>query len=111
LPFATNRQPNLRRSAPPRWRCSRRCHGEPTAAEQPRASDHDAEAAWRSENDAVDLHEGSVVHDWYRLESLLGVGAMGQGWKALDLQRARAHDPQPYVALKLIGHEFGLLVQ
>jgi serine/threonine protein kinase len=49
---------------------------------------------------------GSVVHEWYRLESLLGVGAMGQVWKALDLQRQRAGDPHPHVALKLVSHEF-----
>lgn len=49
---------------------------------------------------------GVIVHDWYRLESLLGVGAMGQVWKAVDLQRERAGDPQSRVALKLVGREF-----
>jgi serine/threonine protein kinase len=53
-----------------------------------------------------ELRVGTIVHDWYRLESLIGRGAMGQVWKALDLQRQRAGDPQPYVALKLIGYDF-----
>jgi serine/threonine protein kinase len=49
---------------------------------------------------------GSVIHDWYRLDQLLGVGAMGTVWKACDLQRERTGDPNPYVALKLVGEEF-----
>lgn len=49
---------------------------------------------------------GSVVHDWYRLDHLLGMGAMGTVWKACDLQRARTNDPNPFVALKLVGEDF-----
>jgi serine/threonine protein kinase len=49
---------------------------------------------------------GDVVHGWYRLESLLGSGAMGQVWRAVDLQMERAKAPDPHVALKLVSEEF-----
>jgi serine/threonine protein kinase len=53
-----------------------------------------------------ELGPGSIVHDWYRLESLLGFGSMGQVWKATDLQLERTGTPDPYVALKLVSREF-----
>ncbi|HET7203754.1 MAG TPA: serine/threonine-protein kinase [Steroidobacteraceae bacterium] len=53
-----------------------------------------------------ELREGSIVHDWYRLETLLGFGSMGQVWKATDLQLERTGTPNPYVALKLLSREF-----
>jgi serine/threonine protein kinase len=54
----------------------------------------------------IQPQQGDVVHEWYRLESPLGAGAMGQVWMATDLQRLRAGDPQPRVALKLVGADF-----
>jgi serine/threonine protein kinase len=56
--------------------------------------------------EAIALRKGSVVHDWYVLEEMLGIGAMGQVWKAKDLQLDRARVPDPYVALKLVNAEF-----
>src|SRR5690606_38448622 len=41
-----------------------------------------------------------------RLDSLIGHGGMGQVWKALDLVRESARDPNPWVAIKLLNPDF-----
>jgi serine/threonine protein kinase len=73
----------------------------PTALRVPRNEGVECERVEQGE-----LGPGSIVHDWYRLESLLGFGSMGQVWKATDLQLERTGTPDPYVALKLVSSEF-----
>ncbi len=42
----------------------------------------------------------------YLLKKLLGVGGMGLVYKALDLRRQEVHDPNPFIAVKILSQEF-----
>src|SRR6185437_15437113 len=54
-------------------------------------------AGWVS----VAPEQGVLLRRRYRLESLLGQGAMGQVWCARDLLSEEAGERQPLIALKL----------
>jgi hypothetical protein len=47
--------------------------------------------------------EGATVQRRFVLTSMIGAGAMGQVWRARDLIREQARNPNPYVALKLLN--------
>lgn len=55
---------------------------------------------------AVGIRPGSVIRRRYVLENIIGAGGMGQVWKAKDLVRVHARDPNPFVALKLLNADF-----
>ncbi len=58
----------------------------------------------------VDKHKafgaGSILRQRFRLLSTLGEGGMSTVWKALDLLKEEARDPNPYVAVKLLSDDF-----
>lgn len=49
---------------------------------------------------------GGVIKNRFILDKLLGEGGMGTVYRALDLRKHEAGDPQPYVAIKILGHSF-----
>ena len=53
-----------------------------------------------------DLSVGSVIKDRFVLDELLGSGGMGMVFRAIDRRKEEANDPNPYVAIKLLGADF-----
>jgi serine/threonine protein kinase len=52
------------------------------------------------------LDPGACIRQRYVLERSIGSGGMGQVWKAKDLVRERARDPNLFVAIKLLNSDF-----
>lgn len=77
-----------------------------SAEPPPAASGFTTRQAHRPGTPRPELQPGLVIREKYRLESLIGQGGMGQVWKALDLVREEAQDPNPWVALKLLNPDF-----
>jgi hypothetical protein len=57
------------------------------------------------ESAAATAGPANLIRGRYRLEVLLGAGAMGQVWKARDLLLEEARDPRPHVAIKLLSRD------
>lgn len=49
---------------------------------------------------------GDKIKQRFILDKLLGEGGMGAVYRALDLRKQEAGDPQPYVAIKILGNSF-----
>lgn len=60
-----------------------------------------------SDDKTVIRKPNRTLRDRYVLEELLGVGGMGEVYKALDKYRQEAGDKEPHVAIKLISKAFG----
>ena len=52
------------------------------------------------------IEVGSIIKNRYYLESELGRGGMGVVFKARDRRKEEANDPDPYVAIKVLGEDF-----
>ena len=53
-----------------------------------------------------DIKIGTVIDQRFVLEKLLGRGGMNVVYRARDLVKEQARDPNPYVAIKILGAEF-----
>lgn len=61
--------------------------------------------AWtRDDRPAVGI--GALVRERYELESVLGAGATGVVFRALDHLHLEMQDRDPYVAIKILSEEF-----
>jgi serine/threonine protein kinase len=49
---------------------------------------------------------GDKIKQRFVLDKLLGEGGMGAVYRALDIRKHEAGDPQPYVAIKILGDSF-----
>lgn len=58
----------------------------------------------RSRQPGIEL--GAVIDQRFVLETLLGRGGMNVVYRARDLVKEQARDPNPYVAIKILGAEF-----
>lgn len=63
-------------------------------------------AAARVLEAAREPEQGDLLRGRYRLEEMIGQGGMGQVWRCRDLLLEQAHDPRPYIALKLLNRDF-----
>jgi hypothetical protein len=55
---------------------------------------------------AAPLLPGETLRRRYLLEEVIGRGSMGQVWRARDLLAEEARDRNPYVAVKVLNHDF-----
>lgn len=83
-----------------------RLPGEATGAGDETQARGPVVAGAQVHNPRVPLEPGMVIRRRYVLDCMIGSGGMGQVWKAKDLVSARARDPNPFVALKLLNADF-----
>ena len=53
----------------------------------------------------IDFRPGRLVKNRFELCDELGLGGMGVVYRAKDLRKVEASDPDPYVAIKFLGKE------
>lgn len=54
----------------------------------------------------ADIGPGDIVNKRFVIERVLGEGGMGTVFKAVDRRQLEAKSPNPFVALKLLSHDF-----
>jgi len=71
-----------------------------------RAPVRTSDTAGRFPDAAGPLRPGETLRRRYLLEQEIGRGSMGQVWRARDLLAEEARDRHPYVAVKVLNHDF-----
>ena len=96
--------------SPTRLRPSAQLHrpDAPTQQSTAAASSSDREAETLNESGFIEqlLEPGALIHDRFVLEERIGVGGMGEVFRARDLRYEENEDRDPYVAIKFLGREF-----
>ena len=76
------------------------------ASGPPVLEDRVAPATATGQANGADMQPGTLLGDRYVIVSRAHTGGMGDVYKALDRTRKEADDPDPWVAVKVIGQEF-----
>ncbi len=97
--------------APPQPADSLSDTGVSTAPQEPASGppvleDRVAPATATGQANVTDMQPGTLLSDRYVIVSRAHTGGMGDVYKALDRTRKEAGDPDPWVAIKVIGQEF-----
>lgn len=58
------------------------------------------------EEGPTDVGPGDIINKRFVIERVLGEGGMGTVFKAVDRRQLEAKSPNPFVALKLLSHDF-----
>ena len=76
------------------------------ASGPPVLEDRVVPATATAQANGADMQPGTLLGDRYVIVSRAHTGGMGDVYKALDRTRKEAGDPDPWVAVKVIGQEF-----
>ena len=91
-------------TSPPRGGSDAKAAAPKSAAKSAAASSAPKPARPKPPDEA--RSDAITLRDRYRLEKLIGQGAMGQVWKAKDLLSVEARDRNPFVAIKVLREDF-----
>ncbi|MDG2277813.1 MAG: serine/threonine-protein kinase, partial [Pseudomonadales bacterium] len=83
-----------------------RAYTETTGSSLSLPDQGESSLVWSNHTTLDDAEAPRVLKQRFVLEDRLGSGGMGTVYKAKDLRKVEAHDPQPYVAVKVLNNDF-----